>query len=144
MSRILCVDPGDKRLGLAVSDPEQKVAFPLTILEHTSRDKNAKAIIDIARQKDADLIIVGYSTDSQGEATYQGRKSRRLAGAIRAQCNIDVLLWDESYSTRIAQETVEQLDPGQNSKLEHYDAVAAAIILQSYLETLKPKGADEE
>jgi putative Holliday junction resolvase len=132
--RILGVDPGGKRIGLAISDPTGTLARPLQVIPHINRRTDAAEIAARAAAEQAELIVVGQATDIDGKPNYSGRKSRRLAGAIRAQTDIPVELWDESYSTKDAQRTRVILGRKKNSGNQHLDDRAAAIILQSYLD----------
>ncbi len=125
MSRVLAVDPGDKRIGVAVSDPTRTVARPLTVLEHTSRDRDALAIGQLAAEHEAALILIGLPLDLEGEIGPQARKALRLADAVRGVSEIEVRTWDESESTVDA-----AASSASNLPL---DARAAAVILQDFL-----------
>ena len=135
--RILAIDPGEKRIGLAISDPTGIIASPLTVLEHISRAENANRIIEIAQTKEVGQIIVGYSTDDEGNPTFSGRQARRLAAQIRTHSNFEVLLWEEAFSTKEAQQSRIEAGIGKQKRKGHQDQIAATIILQSYLEHLR-------
>jgi putative Holliday junction resolvase len=128
--RILAVDPGDLRIGLALSDESATLASPLTILQHTNRDDNARRIADLAAQHGAERIIVGQAFDEDGQPNLNGRKARRLAGALRDATSLPVELWEESDSTQTALAARRAL--GKSG--DNIDAEAAAVILQDYLE----------
>ncbi len=135
--RILAIDPGEKRIGLAISDPTGIIASPLTVLTHISRAENANRIIDLAQTKEVGQIIVGYSTDDDGNPTFSGRQARRLAAQIRTHSNFEVLLWEEAFSTKEAQRSRIEAGIGKQKRKGHQDQIAATIILQSYLEHLR-------
>ena len=135
--RILAIDPGEKRIGLALSDPLGIIASPLMVLEHISRAENANRIIALANEKQVDQIIVGYSTDDQGNPTFSGRQARRLAAQIRTHSEFEVLLWEEAFSTKEAQQSRIQAGIGREKRKGHQDQIAATIILQTYLEHLR-------
>ncbi len=126
MSRVLAVDPGEVRIGVAVSDPTGVVARPLTVLEHTSRAQDAEAILGLARREGADIVIVGLPLGDDGEVGPQARRALRLAEAVRQASSITVATWDESGSTKAARRGL-----GKDPML---DARAAAVILQDYLD----------
>jgi putative Holliday junction resolvase len=128
--RILAVDPGDKRIGLALSDVTGKLASPLTILDHTNREDNASRIADLAAQHDAERIIVGQAFGEDGQPNLSGRKARRLAGALRDATSLPIELWEESDSTQTALAARRAL--GRSG--DNIDAEAAAVILQDYLD----------
>ncbi len=132
--RVLAVDPGEKRLGIALSDPSGTIASPLTILKHTSRQIDAATIAQLAQEHDAGLIVVGQATDSEGKPNVSGRRAARLAAAIRAQTNLPVELWDESESTQAAMAAQLAMGAGKKRRGEPKDDHAATVILQSYLD----------
>jgi putative Holliday junction resolvase len=132
--RVLGVDPGEKRIGLALSDPSRTIASPLTVIEHQSRAKDARQIIDTALQYGAVLIILGYAEDWDGEAGYQGRKSLRLKDELTALGDIPVQLWSEYGSTQAAQGARRKMNLPRKKRSGHLDDLAATVILQSYLD----------
>lgn len=132
--RILAVDPGDRRIGLAVSDPTGTIASPLAVLEHVARAIDAASIAQIAADQGAVKIVVGQALDLDGKPSPQGRKAARLAEAIRQQTVLPVELWDESGSTREAQASRMAMGARKSQRGGHLDQIAATIILQSYLE----------
>jgi len=132
--RVLAVDPGEKRIGLAVSDPSATIANPLQVIKHVSRAEDAAAIVRIAIEKNIVQIIVGEALDDEGQPTLSARRARRLAGAIRAQTDISVLMWDESGSTDAAFEARLAMGVRRKKRSGHMDELAATIILQSYLD----------
>ncbi len=130
LSRILAVDPGDVRLGIALSDPSGTIARPLETLYHQSRTADAERIIAIAQKHGVTLILVGIAYDQDGGVGPQARKSLRLVEAIKASGTLPVETWDETGSTCSAQRGKEY-DPD-------LDARAAAVILQDYLDVQNP------
>jgi putative Holliday junction resolvase len=132
--RILAVDPGEKRLGIAISDPTGTIANPLAVLEHISRPLDAAAIAQLAIEQQAGKIIVGQALDENNVPTPEGRKAARLAEAIQAQTELPVELWDESGSTQAAQQARRAMGVSRKKRSGHMDDVAATVILQSYLD----------
>lgn len=132
--RILAVDPGSKNIGLAISDPTGTIASPLTIVKHVSRSEDAARIIQLALEHQAELIIVGQALDTEGKPNFEGRKAARLAAALRAQTDLQVGLWDESFSTLTAQSARRELGSPKRKREGHLDDLAATVILQSYLD----------
>ncbi|MBG7609787.1 MAG: Holliday junction resolvase RuvX [Anaerolineae bacterium] len=133
--RILGIDPGEINIGVALSDVTGTLARPLLILKHSSRTEDAKAITQLAKKHDVRLIIIGQSIDEDGQPTFTGRKARRLAGAVRTETLIPVDLWDESNSTQESRSARIAQGVGRDKRSGHLDATAAAIILQSYINT---------
>jgi putative holliday junction resolvase len=135
--RILAVDPGEKRFGIAISDPTGTIANPLTVIRHVARIIDAAAIAEIAAQHGAEKIIVGLALDADNKPTIQSRSAERLADEIRNQSNLEVILWDESESTRIAQEARIAMGIAKRKRRGHLDDLAATVILQTYLDIHK-------
>jgi putative Holliday junction resolvase len=127
---VLAVDPGEARIGLAVSDPTQTIARPLEILRHTSRAADARAILERAFLHGAGVIVIGLALDSEGEMGPQARRAMRLVEALRELTPLTVDTWDESGSTKAARKGRRD-DP-------LLDARAAAVILQEYLDARRP------
>jgi putative Holliday junction resolvase len=133
--RILGIDPGDKNIGVALSDPTGTIASPLTVINHVSRLIDAASIAELARENRTSKIIVGQSFDLDGKPNYQGRKAARLAAAIRTQTDTLVELWDEAYSTEVARSARIALGSPSSKRKGHLDELAATVILQSYLDS---------
>ncbi len=137
--RILAVDPGEKRLGIALSDPSGTIASPLVILDHVSRSIDAAVIADLAAQHEALRIIIGQSLDDENQATPQGRRAARLAAAIQLQTDLPVELWDEWGSTQAARSAHISMGGSARQRRRrghgHLDDLAATYILQSYLDS---------
>lgn len=135
--RILAVDPGEKNIGIALSDPSGTIANPLTVMGHVSRPVDAAAIATLAAEHNAGLIVVGQTLDEEGNPTPQGRRSARLVSAIRAQTNLPVVLWDESGSTQAARRARLEMGAPRHKRGGHLDELAATYILQTYLDNIK-------
>lgn len=132
--RILAVDPGEKRIGIAISDPTQTIATPLCVIEHKNRQSDAQSILDLAEKNGAALILVGLPLDWDGTMNTQSEQSNRLAEMIQTLGAIPVKLWDEYGSTQKARESRRQMNVTRNKRSGHLDQVAAAVILQSFLD----------
>lgn len=132
--RILAIDHGEKRIGVALSDATAAIASPLKIIRHVSRAIDAAQVAELAMQNEAGLILVGQSFDEEGNPNLAGRRAARFADELRNQTNLPVELWDESFSTQIARSARVELGVSRKRRAGHQDAFAAAVILQSYLE----------
>lgn len=130
---ILAVDPGEKNLGVAVCDALGIAARPLLAFKHTNRTADAQCIAALARDHQADLIVVGWTLDDDHQPTPQGRRAARLAEAIRAHTAVPVAMHDEAGTTRAARAIM--LANGKSRRARRSDdAQAAAVLLQSYLD----------
>lgn len=132
--RVLGVDPGEKRIGLAISDETGMIANPVGVVIHTSRSKDADAILTHANQLNAGLIVIGQAFDDEGESTPSSRSAKRLAEEIRTKGQIPVDLIDEYGSTIEAQTTASEMGLKRKNRKGHRDSIAAVIILQRYLD----------
>ena len=141
--RILGIDPGEKNIGIAISDPTGLLARPLEVFSHTRRQQDAEFIASVADREGAGEIVVGQAMDADGKPNFTGRKAARLAAAIREASGLPVHLWDESYSTQDALAVKIEVGTAQKNRRGHHDADAAAIILQSYLDYINPPQTNE-
>ena len=132
--RILAVDHGEKRIGLALSDPTETIASPLKVIHHISRIVDAAQVADIAAQNEVGLIVIGQSYDEDGNPNLAGRRAGRFADELRSQTNIPIEMWDESHSTQIARAARIELGISRKKRAGHQDEFAAVVILQTYLE----------
>jgi putative Holliday junction resolvase len=133
--RILAVDPGSKRIGLAISDPTGTIANPLAVLLHVARLVDAAAVAEQAASQAARLIVIGQSFDDDGNPSFEGRRSMRFAEAVKSQTSIPVVFWDESFTTRDARLARLQMGATRKSRSGHLDDLAATALLQSYLDS---------
>ena len=133
--RILAVDHGEKRIGLALSDPTATIASPLTVIKHTTRLMDAAQVANLASENDVELIIIGQSFDEEGNPNLAGRRAANFADVLNGQTNIPIHLVDESFSTQDARSTVIEMGLPRKKRKGHHDALAAVMILRSYIES---------
>ena len=136
--RILAIDHGEKRIGLAISDLTGTIANPLTVVKHVSRAIDAAQVANIASEQDAGLIVVGQSFDEDGQPNLAGRRAARFAEALQSQIDIPIQMWDESFSTQNARAARIQMGVSRKQRAGHLDQLAATVILQSYLDAHSP------
>jgi putative Holliday junction resolvase len=136
----MAVDHGEKRIGLALSDPTGTVANPLKVIEHVSRLMDAAQVAGLAQENEVGLIVIGQSFDEEGRPNLAGRRAARFAQALQEQTSIPVELWDESFSTQDARAARIELGVSRKKRGGHQDALAAVVILQSFLESQKNTG----
>jgi putative Holliday junction resolvase len=136
--RILAVDHGEKRIGLALSDPSGTLAQPLTVIPHVSRLIDAARVANLAAENGAGRIIIGQSFDENGLPNLAGRRAARFAAALKEQTSIPVELFDESFSTQEARALLIELGVSRKKRAGHHDALAATMLLRSYLEANRP------
>jgi len=132
--RIMSLDPGSKNIGLAISDPTGTIANPLMILKHKSRESDTDFIAQEVLNNNIDLVIVGQSLDNNGEPTFEGRRSARIAQSLARKVTVPVKFWNESFSTQDAKRARVIMGGSRKKRSGHLDDLAATIILQSYLD----------
>jgi putative Holliday junction resolvase len=136
--KTLCVDHGDKRIGIAVSDELAMFARPHSILEHVSRESDASSVVTIAQELGCERIVVGMPFDSDGSIGPRARTILRFIESLKAQTRLAVIPWDESHST---QNTIRaSILRGEKSRQRRkaMDDQAAAVILQDFLDASNP------
>ena len=136
--RILAVDHGEKRIGLALSDPTATLASPFKVIEHVSRVMDAAQVANLAAENDAALIVIGQSFDEEGRPNLAGRRAAKFAESLKQQTQIPVILWDESFSTQDARAARIEMGVSRKRRAGHLDELAAVMILRSYLDANKP------
>jgi putative holliday junction resolvase len=133
MGRVLGIDVGDRRIGLALSDSGGILASPLTIIEHTTEKSDIDAILKVAQEREAERIIVGLPRLMNGDIGPQAKKVQAFTEAMRSNISIPIEYRDERLTTVTAQRLHQET--GKKKKgIIRYDAMAAAVILQDYLE----------
>ena len=135
--RILAVDHGEKRIGLALSDPTMMIASPFKVIKHVSRILDAAQVANLASENEVGLIVIGQSFDEEGNANLAGRRAAKFAEALKVQTNIPIELFDESFSTQDARATRIEMGVSRKQRAGHMDELAAVMILRSYIESRK-------
>lgn len=131
---ILGIDPGEKNIGVAKSDPLGIGATAVCVIPHVQREKDAAAIAAKANELGAEIILVGQALNADGSEGPAARHAAKLADAIRAVFPGEVLLWDEYGSTKGTRALFEEMGVPKMKRRGHLDAHAAAFILQDYLD----------
>jgi putative Holliday junction resolvase len=135
---LLAVDWGARRIGVAISDPAGKIARPLEIINHISRLKDAERIIKISDENSIDAIIIGVTYDDNNYLTPSGRSANKLGDEITRLFGKQVILWDEAFSTIDAKRLLIEKGTQRSRRKGHQDHIAAAILLQNYLDKINP------
>ncbi|HEY0701865.1 MAG TPA: Holliday junction resolvase RuvX [Candidatus Acidoferrales bacterium] len=132
--RILAIDYGKKRIGLALSDELGLTAQPLQVLAHKNRREDVRRLREICRAKGVKLIVVGHPLHITGEAGDMAEEAERFATRLRKELGIEVELADERLTTWEAEQTLAEMGGAKRRKDAPLDDVAAAILLREYLE----------
>ena len=132
--RVLSIDPGEKRIGLAISDLSGVIANPLKVINHISRKENAKNIALIASENDVTQIILGITLQQDHQPSFFGRKTIRLAEELKSFTDIPITFWDETGTTNKAKRSRLEMGVSRKKRIGHHDSIAATILLQDYLD----------
>ena len=122
--KVMALDFGSARTGVAVSDPTGIIARPLCVVERAGSEAGLAELAQLVREQEPEQVVVGLPLTLRGERGEQARATEKFAAALRAVVDVPVLLFDERFTTDLAQQT-----PSSTSE----DARAAAHLLSSYL-----------
>jgi putative Holliday junction resolvase len=140
MGRVLAIDPGERRLGLAVSDPSGVIALPLETRRREGWAADLAYLRQVMAQHDANEIIVGRPLTAGGGEGSQARAAARFAARLRGALRVPVHEVDERFSTAAADRALRESGHREPARREHRDAVAAALILQTFLDRRRSAG----
>ncbi|MDD5091232.1 MAG: Holliday junction resolvase RuvX [Candidatus Wallbacteria bacterium] len=136
--RIMAIDYGDARVGIALSDPLQIIGSPFVILQNDGQlFDQIEAII---RGQSVSEIIVGWPLNSKGCETVQTRKIADFAESLRSRTGLPVTPVDEDFTTADANLCMREAGISRKKKKGYRDSIAASLILQHYLETRPKRG----
>lgn len=132
-SRVLAIDPGTKRVGLAISDPSGKIALPLSVLE--SDGTLIAKIRELVVEQQVGEVIVGHPIALDGSKTRSSEEAETLARRLGARLEVPVKLYDERLSSVSARSAMRSGGASSREMRGKVDKVAAAMILQAYLDS---------
>lgn len=130
--RLIALDVGERRIGVAVSDPTGTLATPHSVIQRRSKAKDFATVARLVAELGAERVVVGLPLSLNGEVGPQARRVTRYARALAQTLDVPVELYDERYSTVTADELLAE--SGRKRRVP-IDAAAAAVILQDYLES---------
>lgn len=133
---ILCLDLGKKRIGLAISDVNQKIASPYDVIKEKKFSEVLEIIKNLVKEFDIGSIIVGDPINMDGSLGPKSQSSRSFIANINKDIHIPILLWDERLSTVAAEKSLIEADISRKKRGEVIDKIAANIILQNFLDFL--------
>lgn len=133
--RLLAIDYGEKRIGLALSDPMQMFAKPLMTLDNVSPEQTVSALRDTIRDKEVVKIIVGIPWSLDGNATDKTKETQQFLSELQQKIEIPVIGMDERFTTSDANELLREMGYDWKQARRVIDAMAACLILKRYLET---------
>jgi putative Holliday junction resolvase len=140
MSRVLAVDPGSRRVGLAISDPTGTIAQPLTWLPAEPAATLVARLAALAREREAERLVVGLPRRLDGGLGPEAKAARALAEGLREATGLDVALVDERLTSVAAERALLAGGASRARRRQLSDQVAAALILQTYLDSAPSRG----
>ena len=142
--RSLGLDVGEKRTGVAISDPHGRFALPLTVISHNGQDAAIDIIVKLARKYDIGQIIVGLPYSLNGSLGQQANRVKAFAQRLSYTAGLDVELWDERLSTVAADRLLAEAGVKDvKKKKQHRDALAALVVLQGFLDNLGDRSSSD-
>jgi len=136
MGRILCIDYGRRRMGLAISDESNKFALPLKVLECRNLRENIDRIVELVEKLNVDKIVFGLPREPvTGRITSIGKEVISFAKDLSNFCSKEMIFYDEWYTTKQAESVLIEADVSRRKRRKYIDTLSAVLILQSFLDS---------
>lgn len=129
--RVMAIDYGKSRVGIALSDPLGVISQPLTTIKVKSQKALFRQILEIIQQSDVGLIIIGNPLSHKGKATKMSEQISRFIKQLKKMTDIEIKLWDERFTSQYAMNIMKEIKVKKQKDL--VDQVAASIMLDEYL-----------
>ncbi len=131
------LDPGGRRIGVALSDPTGLLASAYTVIRRTTHERDLEAIRRIAQEHDVERVVVGLPLPLSGRDGDEAARARKFGESVAEALGLPVELVDERLSSVEAERQLEQSGVRRDKWRDKLDAVAAAVVLQGYLDSLR-------
>ena len=131
--RIMAVDYGNSRTGIAVCDKDEMLASPLTVITEYNFDRCTEKVAELAKKEKAELVVVGHPKNMDGSEGESAQKCEEFARRISELSGIPAELWDERRTTVTAHNYLNETNVRGKKRKAVVDAVAATVILETYL-----------
>lgn len=132
--RILGIDVGSRRIGLAISDPDEILATPLTVIDQVGDETALNSIYQLVHEYNIGRIVVGMPRSLDGSLGKQAAEVQDFIAHLAEQSEIPIETWDERLSTVAAQKMMAEAGTKKSRRKGMTDALAATVILQAYLD----------
>lgn len=133
MGRIIAFDIGDKRIGVAVSDPFNEMALPVETYWRKSLAKDIDYLVALAKSRYAEIIVCGLPLNFDGKECEQTEKTKLFIDELKKKTDITVVTQDERFSTKEARRILLEADMRRDKRKDVIDKIAASYILEDYL-----------
>ncbi len=137
--KILALDLGERTLGIAISDPTQTLARGIENFRFENDDEAAplNRVLKILEEEPVEKIVLGHPKNMDGSAGPQAKKSETFKERLEEKTDVDVILYDERLTTRMASKTMIMSKKNRKSRKRTIDQTAATLLLQNYLDSKK-------
>lgn len=132
--RILALDHGTKRIGVAVSDELKMIAQPLEFIPAEEAEPAMRRLLELLKDKEVEQIVVGMPRNMDGSYGPAAEKVKEFVAQIRAVTQVPVRTWDERLTSAQANRVMIEANVRRDKRKEKVDAMAAAVLLQSFLD----------
>jgi putative Holliday junction resolvase len=139
--RILAIDPGSHRLGLALSDPSGTVALPLRVLVRRSEPEDLKELTSVVRENQVELVLMGLPRMMDGSIDVAARSAQVFGAKVSNAVGVPVEYWDERLTTVAAERFLIEQGKRRAQRRQDVDKVAATLLLQGYLDYRGSRGS---
>lgn len=133
----LGIDIGEKRIGLAISDPTNCIAQPLIVLERKGNFSEMKELQQIIEENLVDEIVVGLPVSMSGKEGKQAQRVKNYISWLKDYVHLSIVEWDERLTTSLAEKVLISADVSRGKRKKVVDKLAAAVILQGYLDSIR-------
>lgn len=137
MGRIIAFDIGDKRIGVAISDPFNEMALPLETYWRKNLLRDVEYLVELAKSKYAETIVCGLPVNFDGNKCEQTEKTKAFISELRKKTNIEIVTQDERFTTKEARRLLLEADMRREKRKDVIDKIAASYILEDYLRKIK-------
>lgn len=134
---ILGFDYGEKRIGVALANGEKRLAIPMTVIKRASEKTDMDKVLDLIKQYDVERIVVGLPLSLDGTVGKQAEDVLAFIRTLSQHVDVPVDTWDERFSTVAAESLFLDAGMKREKRRDRRDAMAAAIILQGYIDNKK-------
>ncbi|MBQ3068188.1 MAG: Holliday junction resolvase RuvX [Oscillospiraceae bacterium] len=137
--KIMAIDFGDARTGVAMCDPLEMLASPFKVIKQKDIAQLVEEITLIAKEQNVERIVVGYPKNMNGSNGERVAKTERLVNKLKLATKLDVVLWDERSTTVLAHKILKDNEVFGKKRKNIVDAVAAVLILENYIKFKKSR-----
>lgn len=141
MKRWMALDIGEKRIGVAVSDPSGTIAQGVAVITRTGKqNKDLRRLVELFQEYQCTGLVIGLPLHMNGRAGEEAEKIKEFGDLLGEKCGVTPVFWDERLTTVQAERSLLQMDLSRRRRRQVIDQVAAAILLESFLRSHNPPG----